>query len=457
MQLIQARNLASARQVLETVAQSGDAEVFGLLGMVCGMSGDYQAAESALERAVALRPDAAGLHNNLGVVLRSLGKGARAEEQFREALRLRPGDTSAEVNLACTLIDSAKYAEAVGVLRAALAKAPEHPEALNNLGTALRQTGRAAEAAFCYEKAVQLRPDYSDALTNLGMSRLFDNRPDDAESCLRRALSGAPGHIGALYYLGFILHRRNAVAESEQCFRRILAINPEHANAAYFLSVIGVNEAPPRSPDDYVQELFDGYADKFDEHLVGALRYSAPEVMNRMVRNALGETSSKLDILDLGCGTGLCAKHFTDVANTLTGVDLSERMLDKARSLGIYDYLSQDDVVSFLANRGNNTFDLILAGDVFIYIGDLAPVFPACARVLRNGGLMSFSIERSNDARSYTLRTSGRYAQRPDYIAGLAEASGFRVLAVEDIVLREEFGDSIAGQVYVLARDSEMK
>jgi predicted TPR repeat methyltransferase len=457
MQLIQARDLVAARQVLETATESCDAEVFGLLGMVCGMSGDFPAAESALERAVALWPDAAALRNNLACVLRSLGKRTRAEQQFREALRLRPGDTNTEVNLGCALIDSAKYAEAVDVLRAALAKVPDHPEALNNLGTALRQMGRAAEAAVCYEKAVGLRPDYPDALVNLGMSRLFENRPDDAEPCLRRALAGAPDHIGALYYLGFILHKRNAHTESEQCFRRILAINPEHANAAYFLSVIGVNDAPPRSPADYVQELFDGYADNFDEHLVGALGYSAPGVMNRLVRIALDESSSALDILDLGCGTGLCAQYFTDIAKTLTGVDLSERMLDKARALGIYDHLSQDDVSMFLARQGSTTCDLILAGDVFIYIGDLAPVFPACARVLRDNGLMSFSIERSSDESPYSLRTSGRYAQRPDYISGLARASGLRVLAVDDIVLREEFGDDIAGQVYVLVRDARDK
>jgi len=455
-QLIQANHFAEARQLLERVGDSGDADIYGLLGMVCGLIGDYSAAESALDQAITLRPVDAALHNNLGCVLRSLGKAMEAEGRFREAVRLRSGYTSAEVNLGCVLIDAGNFADAEIVLRTALARAPEHPEALNNLGTALRQMGLVAESTVCFEKAVHVRPEYPDALANLGMSRLFDNRPADAEVYLRKALAGAPGHISALYYLGFLLHRSNRLAEAEHCFRRILSLDPEHANAAYFLSVIGVRDVPPQSPVDYIQELFDGYADQFDAHLVDALEYSAPEVMNRMVRRSLGEFPNKLDILDLGCGTGLCARTIADIAESITGVDLSGRMLDKARALGLYDRLVQDDVTSFLEGQ-ENSCDLILAGDLFIYIGDLTAIFPACARALRDGGLMSFSIERSNEERPYSLRSSGRYAQRPDYIAGLAMTAGLHVSAVEDVVLRHEYGDSIAGQIYVLEKAPGMK
>lgn len=451
--LIQARRFGEARRVLEAVGDAGDADIFGLLGLVCGMSGDNLAARSALERALAYRPDNAVLRNNLGCTLRALGESAQAEIQFREAVRLKPGYSGAEVNLGCSLIDAGAYAEAEHVLRTVLAASPQHPEALNNLGTALRQQGLHNEAVQCYEKAVSAQPEYADALANLGMSRLFSNRPADAEACLRRALAIAPEHTVALFYLGFLLHKRNAMSEAEACFRHILAIDPGHANAAYFLSVIGASETPPQSPVDYVKELFDGYADSFEEHLIGALGYSAPDVMNRLVRQALGKSPASLDILDLGCGTGLCARHFTDIAKSLAGVDLSQRMLDKAGALGIYDRLVQDDVVAFLGGQ-ENAFDLILAGDVFIYIGDLGAVFPACTRTLRNGAMMCFSIEKSDDEKPYTLRRSGRYAQSPGYIAQLAEASGLRMVAAEDVVLREEYGDKIAGQVYVLTKGS---
>ena len=453
-QLIQTGQLGEARRVLEAVTRSGDADVHGMLGTVCGMLGDHQAAETQLQRAVAGRPADSRLRNNYGCVLRLLGKRVQAEAQFREAVRFGPGNTGAKVNLGCALIDTRKFAEAEVVLRAAVTEAPNHSEAFNNLGTALHQLGRAAEATACYEKAVQLRPDYPDALANLGMARLFDNRTDDAEVCLRRALAFASGHIGALYYLGFLLYKRDALQEAEHCFRRILAIYPEHQNAAYFLSIIGAAEAPPCSPAGYVQELFDGYADKFEDHLVGTLKYSAPDVMKRLVRQTLGNHRTALDILDLGCGTGLCATRFADIAQSLVGVDLSERMLDKARALGVYSDLVHADVGSFLADRDDDSCDLVLAGDVFVYIGDLADVFSSCARVLRPDGLLSFSIERSDAEQPYTLRTSGRYAQRPDYIAKLATATGLQVLAAEDFVLREEFGNSIAGQVYVLANNA---
>jgi len=452
MKLIREGRLTDARRALEAMGEPRDADVLGMLGMVCGMAGDLQAAEPALKRAVSLRPSDPALRNNFGCVLRALGKKADAEAQFRESVRLDPRDLGARANLGCALIDSGNLHEAERVLRNVLATVPEHPEALNNLGTALRGIGKIAEATACYEKAVRLRPNYPDALANLGMSRLFDNRSQEAERCLRAALQWAPGHVQALYYLGFLLHQRNARSEAESCFRNLLAIDPTHANAAYFLSVIGVSEAPPQSPSAYVKELFDGYAESFEEHLVGALKYSAPGVMSRLVRTQLGASQGSLDILDLGCGTGLCARQFTDLAATITGVDLSARMLDKVRPMGIYDRLIQDDVVSFLTGQ-QNTFDLILAGDLFIYIGDLAEVIPACARALRDGAIMCFSTEKSDDHRPYTLRTSGRYAQRSDYIIALARESGLSLRASEQLVLREEYGAGITGEVYVLAKE----
>lgn len=451
-QLIQRGQLVEARRALEAVGVSGDADIDGLLGMVCGMLGDSRAAEVLLQRAVASRPADPRLRNNFGCVLQALGKSEKAAQQFREALRLTPGSASTAANLGSALIALGDHAAAEAVLRPALGATPAHAEVHNNLGTALRQLGRNAEALVSYETAVRLRPDYPDALANLGMSLVFENRLADAETCLRKALVGAPGHIGALYYLGFLLYKREELAEAERCFRRIIAFQPGHANAAYFLSIIGALEAPPRSPAEYVQELFDGYAEKFDEHLVGTLKYSAPEVMDRLVRQALGDSALALDILDLGCGTGLCANRFTDIASSLIGVDLSERMLDKARELGIYDRLENADVASFLSARDTQSCDLILAGDVFVYIGDLSEIFPACTRVLRDAGIISFSIEKSDAEPPYMLRTSGRYAQRPDYIADLAAATGLHVLLVEDFILREEFGNNIAGQVYVLAK-----
>lgn len=453
--LIQAGRLAEARQLLEAVRAAGDADIHGLLGIVCGMQGDNDAAQMEFQRAVAARPNDCRLRNNYGCALRLLGKHHQAEAQFREAVRLSPGYVGAQVNLGCALIDTKKFVEAEAVLRAVLKETPGHAEALNNLGTALRQRGLSAEAMRCYEQAVRLRPDYPDALANLGMSWLFENRTDQAEVFLRQTLTYAPGHVGALYYLGFLLYKQGALADAEHCFRHIIELQPHHENAAYFLSIIGARDAPPRSPANYVEDLFDGYADKFEEHLVGTLKYSAPDVMNRLVRQALDNCGRALDILDLGCGTGLCASRFSDLARSLVGVDLSDRMLAKARGLGIYSDLVHGDIVSFLENRDAASCDLVLAGDVFVYIGDLAQVFAASARILRAGGLLSFSIERSDDDSPYTLRASGRYGQRPDYILGLASATGLHVRSVEDFVLREEFGKGIAGQVYVLARVSD--
>lgn len=451
-QLIQEQRFAEARHVLESVTVMDDSEVWSLLGMVCGLTGDLPAAESALKRGISLRPEDPVLHNNLGCVLRSLDRRGDAEAEFREAVRLRSGYTSAEVNLGGALSDAGDFSGAERVLRGALAATPDNPEAHNNLGSALRQLGRADEAATCFATAVRLRPDYPDALANLGMSYLFSNSFDNAEACFRKALTVSPDHTSALYYLGFLLHKKERLDEAGQCFRRIIEIEPGHVNAAYFLSIMGITEAPSQSPAEYVQELFDGYADQFDEHLVTTLEYATPGVINRLVRETLGVNSSPIDLVDLGCGTGLCAKYLTDIAGTMVGVDLSERMLEKARSLGIYTHLFQGDVESFLAGQPESC-DLIVSGDVFVYIGDLAGIFRTCRQALREGGLMCFSIEKSLDQGLYTLRQSGRFAHNPTYISQLAKEAGLDVVKIEEVVLRKEFGQSIDGQVYVLARN----
>ncbi len=170
-----------------------------------------------------------------------------------------------------------------------------------------------------------------------------------------------------------------------------------------------------------------------------------------MVRRVLTDRPGHLDVIDLGCGTGLCGPLFRDLAATLTGVDLSSKMIDKARDRLVYDNLIVGDVMPALQS-GDARYDLAIATDVFIYIGNLAPVFEACAMALNTNGLFAFSIEGAEEGTSYTLRTSGRYAHSVGYIQSLAQVSGFKETAVEQVVVRKEQGVSLSGYIFVLTR-----
>jgi predicted TPR repeat methyltransferase len=234
--------------------------------------------------------------------------------------------------------------------------------------------------------------------------------------------------------------------------------------------------APPVCPPQYLVELFDRYADRFDEHLVRKLNYRGPELLRDAVftimsrrdpANAHGactvgsieETHGAstvdvpaLNVIDLGCGTGLCGLLFRPVASHLVGVDLSPRMIEKSRQRNVYDELAQADVVKALTARPAAA-DIILAADVFIYIGDLEAVFRAAAGALRPGGLLAFTIEVIADAAGgFVLRPTRRYAQSAAYIRRLAIAVGLEEVSATPAVLRAGEEAGVDGLVFVLAR-----
>ncbi len=243
-------------------------------------------------------------------------------------------------------------------------------------------------------------------------------------------------------------------------------------------------DAPPIAPVGQVVAVFDGLAERFDHQLVDQLRYRGPELLYAAVQAATqppppaapfsvlsrppAAPVSFGDIFDLGCGTGLCAPFFKPHARSLTGVDLAPAMIRKARERNCYDELLVADLIDTLRARPN-ACDLALAADVFIYIGDLAPVFAAAATALRPNGLFAFSVEALDTpteasreitpavataapgtpdgtpvptapatSPDYILRSTRRYAHAAPYLFNLAAAHGFQRVSLTRAALRLE-------------------
>jgi predicted TPR repeat methyltransferase len=151
----------------------------------------------------------------------------------------------------------------------------------------------------------------------------------------------------------------------------------------------------------------------------------------------------------LGCGTGLGGLVLRRFASSLVGVDLSPGMIEKARQRKIYRELIVDDLTAAMRKLGRR-FDLIAAADVFVYIGDLAPVFQAAAGSLRPGGLLVFSVEVDESAQTYILRQTRRYAHSLNYIRSLAQANALIEVSIRREVLRTEQGKDVEGWIVVL-------
>ena len=126
-------------------------------------------------------------------------------------------------------------------------------------------------------------------------------------------------------------------------------------------------------------------------------------------------------------------------------------MIDFARLTGCYQRLVADDVSDFLAGEGEASQDLAIAADVLVYIGDLAPLFAHCARVMKAGGQFAFSTQRGGDA-DWMLGADLRYAHSGAYLRQLAHAHGFEVALLEEASTRKNAGADVPGLVCVMER-----
>jgi predicted TPR repeat methyltransferase len=212
-----------------------------------------------------------------------------------------------------------------------------------------------------------------------------------------------------------------------------------------------LNQQTARPPVGYVEELFDDYAERFDVHLVEKLNYQVPQLVSSVVNRHLGHQGSS-KVLDLGCGTGLVAAQLDHSRiDSLIGVDLSQKMLDKASERGVYHELVKQDIVDYLATC--TSFDIIIIADTLVYLGDLQDVFLNITQRLSTAGKLIFTVERYQDATElgYHLQHTGRYAHRQDYIEGLLTSSGLKDFHVATVQLRQGAGSWVDGLLFVVS------
>jgi predicted TPR repeat methyltransferase len=277
-------------------------------------------------------------------------------------------------------------------------------------------------------------------------SRDFEAAHDLFAQTLELAPNWAPGWFG----LGEALAALTRREEAEAAFRKALALDPcDSAGAALRLAFLA-GESPATAPRAYVQALFDQYAGKFDRHLVEALAYRGPEILDAAIeRAAPGRVYAH--VLDLGCGAGLFGATIRPKAERLTGVDLSPAMVEQARGKGVYDRLVAADLFDFLVAEPESSADLAAAADVFVYIGDLAPVFAEVFRVLTAGGLFAFTTQSHNGV-GFRLGEDMRFAHGEAYLQGCAARAGFATLELSPAVTRKDRGANVPGWAVILRK-----
>lgn len=365
-----------------------------------------------------------------------------AERCFEAALALMPGRASTLTNLGATRVKLGKAAEAVALLEQAIEADPRNLEAWSYLGLAHAGLAQHAQAVACYDQALSLDESRAPLWMQRAQALVRLGRPEEALASFERALARDAGLTEAWSHRGTLLREMNQLQDAAACFEKAIALGADPQVNGYFLASVRGAQAPATAPREYVEYLFDDYAAEFQSHLVGVLRYRAHEVLIQHLAQ-LGPRRFG-SVLDLGCGTGLCGPLIQPLADRVDGVDISRGMLDKARALDVYTALIHADVVDYLRGADRRD-DLVLAADVFIYVGELAAVFAGVARVLQPGGLFCFTVERAADDEELRLLPSLRYAHSEPYIRRLAGEHGFEVKALLRAPLREDQRQRIEG------------
>jgi predicted TPR repeat methyltransferase len=382
-----------------------------------------------------------------------------AEQCFRASLVHLPGRISTLVNLAATLLALDKAADALTVANDIVAQEATNQDALLHRATALGVLGRMQEALSTFEQLLALNNQVGEFWSRQAQTLQGLDRHDDAFKSYQRAVALDATLTTAWVNLGSLLREGGRRQEAAHAFRQAISNGADTELVRYYLaSVTDDNKAqtaPSSAPQHYVQALFDGYADNFDSHLVNVLGYKTHVLLNQHLQ-AVAPARRYQSTLDLGCGTGLCGGLIHPHTQHLVGVDLSQQMLDKAAQLGIYDELAQGDIVEHLRKKiaaHTPPHDLVMATDVFVYIGDLKPTFEATHAAMQAGGIFCFSAEAANDeAQDFELLPSLRYAHSERYLRSLAIAHGFDLMLLRREPIREDQRKPIMGFLVYLRR-----
>jgi len=369
---------------------------------------------------------------------------------YEKILKEDPDHIDGNYLLGTLHAERGNYPIALKFLKRAAELAPHSPAIFNNLGNLYRIKGDFDLAIQSYKQALIYDPNLVEAYVNMGLAAKRLGNHSEAATYYRQALKLHPGQMVAQYHLGQCLEALGKPDEAKESYSRVLEILPNHRSAQYHLDALAGNN-PETAPGEYVLELFDTYADKFESHLVDNLGYKVPELLRESVIKSLGDSAHFDNAMDLGCGTGLSGQVFKDMSKHIVGCDLAPRLLEESRKKSIYDELFQGDISECLT-QGDSVYDLFIAADLFIYVGALERIFADIAAHASSNAILVFSVERLDDNQDYQLLKSGRYAQSQAYINRLAEQNRFSVISRKSHPFRKEGETWISGDIYVLKR-----
>lgn len=372
----------------------------------------YLEAETLLRSALEQDAEDSDTLNNLGNALLHQDKIKQARLFYAKAIAANSQNHHALYNLAMSYKKFGEYDEAKKRLQAILSVDPHNFDAIVALADIAIQVEDFYNAEQLYQIALRIQPQNHLCLTGLGFSLFKQEQYQSAIAAIEDGLkqmqdvekeSSAELWISlGIAYRGLYIdtHNPSMLRKAADAFQKAADLEPQNGKARYLMHA-AAGTLPPRAPLDYLQNLFNAYAPRFDRHLSDVLNYKTPEKLHHFLQeSASGRTYE--NILDLGCGTGLMAECLQSKGAQCTGVDISSKMLEEARKKNLYETLFAGDILQYL-DETDQQYDLVVAADVLVYFGDLSPIFQKISRVLKPKGFFLFSVEKQDTGLSLSL------------------------------------------------------
>lgn len=442
------------RQIKKNLRRSkelqGDSQSILVKASLDHREGRLAEAENGYLAVLKRTPDWGQVLNALGTVYLDKGQLEKSKKAFTKAAGLKPLNISACYNLAMLKQRGNDHLGAITIYKTILDAEPAYGQAWNNLGIAYKETMYQDEALSCFQKAVEFAPAMAEAWNNLGVAQDESNMGEKSLASYHKAIELRPEYASAHFNLGMCLQKLKRLEEAEGCYKRVLEIYPDDEAAKFMLQSLGAIATTLEAvPVEHVRRIFDQCAGTFEKILVKDLEYRTPELLYNLVSPFLTE---EMNILDLGCGTGLGAQLYRPFAKNLTGVDVSSKMVEKAEEKNIYDSLDVFDVLQDWDFP--QKFHLIYSSDVFVYFGNLQPIIRSMSSAVAESGLIAFSVESLQDGgENYHLFPTGRYAHSHNYINDCLKQYGFELLVETESDIRKQSGNQVKGFLFVAKKN----
>lgn len=307
--------------------------LYTLIGRISHERSEWDNAIQNYTLALQQNPQSSPLFRNIGSVYHAKQQYQLAFASYQQAIELDKHDSSPYLKLAYLYEDLAvkDWLEASANAR----KCYEYYlESVNNddlaalirFGNFLVREHDTENAIKIYNKALAINETSSSVWFNLAYAQIKLAMFDEGKTSLQNVIELDSNNLAAIHMLTALDEKKNVDA-------------------------VTMNE-------NYIKQLFANYAQDYDEHL-RKMRYSVPRLVRQEISKKFGfeaaedhsvnlntcaqhaqnecddhkpQYNASLNILDLGCGTGLIGIFLKDFSKKIVGVDISAEMIEVCRN-----------------------------------------------------------------------------------------------------------------------------